>query len=418
MPDRRAVAAASVLFLALAGSGCQAAKRVIRPVMVLRQDPQEEVFSSLVRADGDGENARWDFEMPHRLRPCCAFGSDLGVRVGAVPIAGVHLDNVVQANDLGRHKYNSGLVSLANEPSNAFISPERNGLVFTCRGSFVDTAHVRDYADYMVYLAGRINESIDDGASIQLPSEGGERYMHVAVVRPELIRDVGRQELVIAMAQWASMQIAIWHEIATWYGWSSWELFPETASAFSPEDLYSNLVGIMLASELIREGLTDTVLQYEASMDAALPEVLRRLRGAPTDVTRAGIRALDGRWWDSKRQLPDKRVVLRRNFNVGPNFAPWFPPAATAPGTDADIVENYCRRRSHDVLDLRYPTEVGGEPLRYLVRIEAQPAPPLAQLLREHKNDAGWVSQEDFPSIVRRARLENTGQFGLESDRP
>ena len=46
-------------------------------------------------------------------------------------------------------------------------------------------------------------------------------------------------------------------------------------------------------------GLADNVLQYNASMDVAMPEVLRRLHAAPADVTRAAMRSLDGRWWDT-----------------------------------------------------------------------------------------------------------------------
>jgi hypothetical protein len=400
-------------------SACQSAKQyVARPVIALVQlgNEQDRIFTNLVRAEGDSVPAAWYFDIPHRLRPCCAFGSGLTVRVGYLPITGLRLDNIVEMNDLGRYTYNSGIVSLKNEPSNAFITAEKNGLIYTCRGGFLDTAHVRDYADWMVYLVGRIRGLIDSGGTIVLPNEGGDRYVYVGSLRPELIERVGREELAIRLAQWTSIHLAIWHETATWYGWSSWGIFPETASAFSPEDLYSNLVGIMVATELVREGLADNEVQYNAAMNVAMPEILRRLGGAPREVTLAAIRSVDGRWWDSQRPLPDKEVVLRRSFDIGPEILPWKPPMGRSP--DARMVREFCNGDPRP-LPLRYQTTIDDEQLQYMVRLEVHPDPHLSQaLVVPPKPDGFWVSQEEFPEIVRRAHLENLNEFGADSDRP
>src|SRR5262245_56466542 len=101
--------------IASVSSGCSTARRyVVRPVIALTSfgTSQDRVFSDLVRGEGDPEPGTWNFETPHRLRPCCAFGTELGVRVGYMPIAGLKLENVVDLHDLGMHQYNSGLVSL------------------------------------------------------------------------------------------------------------------------------------------------------------------------------------------------------------------------------------------------------------------------------------------------------------------
>jgi Protein of unknown function (DUF4056) len=407
----------AVFVLLAAVTGCQTAKQVVRPVIALALpgDEQDRIFTHVARAVGRVPPHEWDFETPHRLRPCCAFGSGLTVRVGYLPIAGLRLDNVVEADELGHHKYNSGLVSLKNEPSNAFISPEKNGLVYTCRGGFIDTAHVRDYADWMAYLVVRIRDLMDEGGTIVLPNEGGYRYVHVGAIKSSFVDRVGPQELAIHLAQWTAIHLAIWHETATWYGWSSWGAFPETASAFSPEDLYSNLVGILLASELIRAGLASYEAQYDAAMDVAMPEVLRRLGAAPAAVTHAAIHAVDGRWWDSHRPLPDKEVLLRRNFDIGPHIRPWQPPLP--PGEDERIVRDFCDG-DRGLLSLRYPTTIRGEPLHYMVRLEVYPDAKLYPHLGIYKPDGIWVSQEEFPAIVRRAQLENRNEFGDDGDRP
>jgi hypothetical protein len=408
-----------VALVAACASGCATARQYVRPVIALAQigEPgQDKVFTNLVRAQGDREPpAAWNFETPHRLRPCCAFGTELSVRVGYLPIAGLRLGNLLELNDLGRHAYNSGLVSLKNEPSSAFVSPEKNGLIYTCRGGFLDTAHVRDYADWMVYLVGRIRNLVASGGTIALPSEGGDRYIHVGAIRPDIIENVGREELAIRLAQWAAIHLAIWHETATWYGWSSWGLFPETASAFSPEDLYSNLVGIMIASELIREDLADNEAQYNEAMNVAMPEVLRRLGAVPADITRAAIRSVDGRWWNSSKPLPDKDVVIRRSFDIGPEIYPWKPPMGRS--ADARRVREYCDGDPRPT-PLRYATRIEGEPVHYMVRLEVHPERKLARELAAFKEDGAWVDQEEFPAIVKRARREARQEFGDEADRP
>jgi hypothetical protein len=152
-------------------------------------------------------------------------------------------------------------------------------------------------------------------------------------------------------------------------------------------------------------------------MDVAMPEVLRRLRAAPIEVTHAAIRGLDGRWWDSKHLLPEKSILLRRNFNIGPEFQPWLAPGGDG-NDDLEIVEQHCRQRSNGVLNLRYPTVAGGEPMRYLVRVEVRPAAQLLPFVGEYQSEGGWISQEDFPAIVRRIHTESNGEFGPAADRP
>jgi hypothetical protein len=408
------------VFFTAGASGCATtAKYVVRPVIAMTQiggSPQDRVFANLVRAaEGTPDQSKWNFETPHRLRPCCAFGTELSVRVGYLPIAGLRLGNLLNVNDLGKHGYNSGLVSLKNEPSSAFVSAEKNGLIYTCRGGFIDTAHVRDYADWMVYLVGRVRKMIDSGGTIVLPSEGGKRFVHVGAISPHIIEEVGREELAIRLAQWAAIHLAIWHETATWYGWSSWGLFPETASAFSPEDLYSNMVGIMIASELIREDLADNDAQYNEAMNVAFPEVLRRLGGAPAEITRSAIRSVDGRWWDSTKPLPDKEVVLRRSFDIGPEIYPWKPPMGRT--VDARRVREFCDGDPRPI-PLAYETKIEGEPVHYMVRLEVHPENKLAELLAAYKTDGVWVAQEEFPAIVKRARREAREEFGDTADRP
>ena len=58
-------------------------------------------------------------ELPRRtrLRPCCAFGVDLRVKVGAIPVPGYEIGNLRGPADLGRHTYDSGAMTLSPSPN-------------------------------------------------------------------------------------------------------------------------------------------------------------------------------------------------------------------------------------------------------------------------------------------------------------
>jgi len=187
-----------------------------------------------------------------RLRPCCAFGSNLRVRVGVLNIPGLSIRNIRSPDQLGHHNYDAGQRGKdVNEGS------EHNGLVYSRRGGFIDIAHVRDYADWTLYLATRIGRQLETGGAIDLPdNEGGHRRFVLQPIDPEFVKIVGRRNLTASLAVAAGFQLSIWHEIATWYGWSWVSTFPETASAFSPEDLYSNILGTKIAMVIAHRQMT------------------------------------------------------------------------------------------------------------------------------------------------------------------
>ncbi|EHJ5083842.1 DUF4056 domain-containing protein, partial [Salmonella enterica subsp. enterica serovar 47:z4,z23:-] len=82
--------------------------------------------------------------LPKGLRPCCAFGYDLHAELLGLPVPFYQLNNIVTVDSLGHHQYNDHLYSgVANLIG---LSGENNGIVYTLRGGFIDTAHVRDTA--------------------------------------------------------------------------------------------------------------------------------------------------------------------------------------------------------------------------------------------------------------------------------
>ncbi|EFA6995956.1 DUF4056 domain-containing protein [Escherichia coli] len=266
---------------------------------------------------------------PEGLRACCAFGYDLGVRVPwlRTPLPFFHLDNVVEAGSTGGHHYNdsfvSGMLSLTGG------GREHNGIIFTTQGGFVDTAHVRDTADMTVFIFTRLWPRLGQ-AFVLSPGRdelAQRRLVFRAFTPPSSVRD--RYVLAAEISARLAYQLAVWHEIAQWYGFESVPGYPETVSAFSPEDLWSNLLGARVALSLIFSGQTADRRMYETAMQNALKQVLVHLGGGAASRTRFQLRMLDRVWWNSRCLLPDKWLVIKRNYDVDADRLP-----VSVPGGD------------------------------------------------------------------------------------
>ena len=97
---------------------------------------------------------------PRSLRPCCAFGHRLGLSLLGVPVP-IRVDNVIGLADLGPHRYDGGLVFVNGTIEQGLVSLKSDGMAYTCRGGFVDTAHVRDYADWTFFFWTQLERTLE-----------------------------------------------------------------------------------------------------------------------------------------------------------------------------------------------------------------------------------------------------------------
>jgi hypothetical protein len=370
-----------------------------------------EILDSMAREPLPSEVAT--IPIRKHLRPCCAFGNDLRVRVGAVPVPGFRIGNIMGIDEVGPHTYDSGAMTRSSQAgTSGFRHRESNGLIYTCRGGFIDTAHVRDYIDWTIYLAAELARNLSTGVTIELPDEGGQRRIVARPVDQDLIDRYGLTRVTIRLAEWIGFQLSVWHEIATWFGWSWVKTFPETASSFSPEDLYSNVLGVKIAEAIAhrRSGRTESV--YNRSVDTWLELVLEYLDPVPKSVGVEAMRSVDKHWWDSSRRLPDKELTLRRHMDIDDSIAPWLVPTARAPeslreicGDDPDPVaienpDGILRIQFSDWLSLEVEVDDN---------LAAQV--PFTEIGRS-------VSQADFPKIIEAIREQNREEFGPDADQP
>ena len=252
---------------------------------------------------------------PSNLRPCCAFGMDIKSSIVNVSIPFYRVSNILALEDIGPHVYDAGFLGRGTDSE--VESNEKNGLLYTCEGGFIDTAHVRDYSDWTVFLYTWISTYQGEDAELLLPPEIGNRILKLHAYDNSHLSFMEQKQLNIALAQWLAFKVSVWHEIAQSHGLSTVEGFPEFASAYSIEDLYSNVLGTQIGAALIAGHATFTDQLYARSFDTWLKNTLRHMNHLSLEESRAYMQAVDQHWWDSNERLPNKYVVLARNYDVG-----------------------------------------------------------------------------------------------------
>ncbi len=269
---------------------------------------------------------------PRRLRPCCAFGGAMRVKVFGIPLPCYRHQPLRGAPDIGPHEYDPGLLQILPSPiddelragnaGSKHAKREHNGIIYTCRGGFLDTAHIRDFADLAWFLAARVEERLETGGTIELEDYGGRRRVTIRPVRGEKLREAGRTRLAIAVAARLSFDLSVWREIATWYGYESVPPWSEKLSSFSPEDLYSNLLGTKLAEGILLTTAIHDRREWDLAMTAWLASAMDAIGIVPVDAARELMESLDGTFWSSARRIPDWDITLRRRFERGPVVEP------------------------------------------------------------------------------------------------
>lgn len=347
-----------------------------------------------------------DIRAPHKLRPCCAFGQDLHAKVGPVPVPFYENANVLSPREVGPHGYDKG-----------DLTREHNGLVYTCRGGFIDIAHIRDHADRTLYLALEIARALPDGVTITMPEEGTLRRVIVKPLPAELLARHGRWAVATTLASWAAYQLSVWHEVVTWYGWESVKGVSEKLSAFSPEDLYSNALGVKLAAGIVLSREVRTREEYEAAMTAWITEALRRLEVVEKVDARAAMQAVDGLWWDASKRLPDWRLVTRRALDFESPVSGWLVADAVADGPVALSLRRTCPKQPPP-LPLQVPQTLGDAKIAELAVVELEFSSWIPEHFPLPIARGKSVTQADFTAIVADIRQEGAKELGPDFDQP
>ncbi len=416
---RRAPPAGVLLVAAILGCAGHATNPLWRVPVEVRA-PDDDVAAALGDSSGASTHAFDPAAIPEppeptNIRPCCMFGDDLRIVYAGIPIPGYVLDNVRGPEEIGPHKYNAGLLESISSEEPGGLTRENNGLVYACRSGFIDLAHLRDFADLTVYLAAKVERQMGTGGVIELADQGGERRILLQPIDAERIAVVGRHPLATALAQWLAFQISTWHELASWYGDSQIPWWPEKMSAFSPEDLYSSLLGIKLAGGIILFHETSDVVEYQDAMDAWMEMALNRMQTTTKESATAAIHAVDGQWWDSSKRLPNGQILLRRNFDAGPSLEPWLVSMAFSPEPGPSIGCD----SAGPPLRLRSPSSFEGVRFEHVATLEIDVDDRLAgNRFPFPRRKTRRITQADLPAIIEQTRREAVAAFGRGYDQP
>ncbi len=210
----------------------------------------------------------------------------------------------LEPDNLGSHSYTP----------NPF---EKNGIVYTCDGGHIDISHVRANADDTRFLARKAYETLmkqKGGFSFNLAFEQSRHKVEFCYPQSwgdlsEKEREKAARELSLEVGAYITFYATLWHEIMSWFGVRFALIDPQFNSAFSWEDVYSNILGIKLAIEALK----DPDLEYNEAMTKAINRELKRLRVQPRKTAVKVTEKMRGKWFKGNR-VP---TMLRRNTDIG-----------------------------------------------------------------------------------------------------
>lgn len=229
----------------------------------------------------------------------CSLGGGPRARWGFTPQVGFG-----NPDRLGTHSYNFG-------------GTEGFGIFYTLRGGSIDLDHVRGTADLARWTYVRAYETLRKGGSRFTVSPSFEwttntiQFTYPANWKtlPEAERDRIAHQAALIIAPFVAYNSMIWHEMLTWKGTHFMLFEPEFTSAFSWDDLYSNLIGALLATQAVKDGHV-AVGDYDKAMTALIEEELQRLQVVPKQKAIEITESVKGSWYGGGK-------LMKRNMDTG-----------------------------------------------------------------------------------------------------
>ncbi len=209
-----------------------------------------------------------------------------------------------EPDGLGEHSYNYSLF-------------ENNGIVYTCKAGHIDITHVRCGADHTRYLANKTFKALmqkDEGFTFSVSLELSRHKVKFGY--PEYWDSLshGKKEkiaeiIAFEVGPYLAYNATLWHEILTWFGVHFVGFEQEFNSAFSWEDVYSNLLGTKLGVEALK----DTKHSYDRAMTLAIERKLKKLGAKPKSTAIYASERMRGDWYTGFLHVD----MIRRNMDIG-----------------------------------------------------------------------------------------------------
>ena len=277
--------------------------------MVRRKDPDLDAEVDKAFFAGLDFKAIPNVPEPKSLRPCCILGNDIGAEVESIPVPGYEIRYTLDIDTLGTHQFNKGFITFEPRGGKRLLSDEVSGILYTCRGGFLDIAHVRDNADRTVFFASQIEQLAGhrrhDSAQRRRRAGPGTASCSSRSTSSSSARTACGRSWSVSPSGSTTRPASGTRSPPGTAGRP--RPFSERPSAFSPEDLYSNFVGLKIAGTIFRRHAATSELEYERAATAAIRDALIKLGPLPQAASRRAFEYVDGIWWDSTKRVPDNR---------------------------------------------------------------------------------------------------------------
>jgi Protein of unknown function (DUF4056) len=228
------------------------------------------------------------------IRHCCLLAPD----VPGFPF----VTQILDPTKLGRHSFGGG---------------GKTGVVYTCRGGFIDFGHLRDLIDLTYYYVVNLTKrGVRKVGGVIKPYDSPPTRRHLGAIT--VVKDIPDSDLV-EVARSMAFDESVMHEIITYWRDSVSDL-GQHHSSFSPEDFVSNFVGAYVAGQAFN--------REDAAFDRAATEeivnVMNLLEARTPAQTRAAFDFIKADNWIGSF-TPSQSYLKRRNFNykaISPCYVP------------------------------------------------------------------------------------------------
>jgi len=184
------------------------------------------------------------------------------------------------------------------------------GILVGADGIVIDPDHVHGWARITIQMYNKITTAFNEH-----DTEFSFDFVHFQFTYPpdwDLVPAAEKKKLAIEIAEYAAFQDGIWHETASWYGYSTL-IFPDFESAFSYEDIYCDRLGTKVGAEALQKGgnVTRNVTTIRNTYFRKF-RFVNRIRGLKI------IEKGKGTHWDDKsHHLDIRKPVKWRNMDIG-----------------------------------------------------------------------------------------------------
>lgn len=209
---------------------------------------------------------------------------------------------------------------------------EDNGIAYTLYGGHIDIAHARICADWTNRFATKSFECLMQGNNYYEENFQSNTF-RVEFTYPSNWNTLPNKKEIVKIiavnsAPVFAFNMAIWHEISSWFGYKTTGILSEFNSAFSWEDSYSNLLGCHSAYH----ALLKDKLSFDNAFTIEFNKELKELKILDSDSAKQASEKVKDKWYKVNPLTFGFAEIYKRNFDIGlkngyvtPFLVPDFP---------------------------------------------------------------------------------------------